>query len=145
MNLKSSRPIKHFLSSRVSNTIFLLRPINFKIGYILGDLVFSENIIYASVWNSIGMGICSKGREEVWKWDNVYSPLLNGNGIINHYIFFYMRLTLLTILIMISTSTAVVRMQERGFLSHLNKFYLYVQFDGVVDRLLLDYRVTLWI
>lgn len=56
-----------------------------------------------------------------------------------------MRLILLTILLTISTSVTIVRMQERGFISHLNKFYLYVKFDGVIDRLLVDYKLTLFI
>lgn len=39
----------------------------------------------------------------------------------------------------------ITRIEERGFLSQLNRFYLYLQFDGAIDSLTADYSVDLYL
>ena len=42
-----------------------------------------------------------------------------------------------------ASKLAIAKVEERGFLSQLNRFYLYLQFDGAIDTLLSDYSVDL--
>lgn len=52
-------------------------------------------------------------------------------------------LILLLILLPSATPLQATHIESRGFLSQLNRFYLYLQFDAPVDNLLSDYSVDL--
>lgn len=51
----------------------------------------------------------------------------------------------LGILLQGATALTVTDMQERGFLSQLNRFYLYAKFDGKVNSIHKDYTVSLYL